>query len=223
MDEGPVRQPARGSREELSGHIGRARDGDEASIARLVEELSPILVSWAQAHLRPASLPGAIVDPEDLVQEVWLKALPRISTLQPHPNAPSRLTPALLALLGTILRSRVTDLRRQAARRRVHGGMPLPSEEPPTASSGPFTKALRSERRRLVEDALATLSERERRIYIDRLLGGMSLAELAAEHGMSTDAMTKARQRVRVKLAKVLGPQLVDDLEPDSREGPPVG
>jgi RNA polymerase sigma factor (sigma-70 family) len=201
-----------GGADQISDRIRAVVAGDPVALDWVVEWMSPLMLTWARLQIRPGA--GAGVEPEDLVQDVWLRVLPELGGLRPHPQAGQRMTPALIGLVKRILRNRVIDVRRQATRRQVQG---LPADgssgSPVALSSGPFSKALRSERRRLVQDALDRLTARERALYVRRLFEDASLDELAAEFGMNRDAVVKARQRVRQKLGALLAPQILDDLE----------
>ena len=83
--------------------------------------------------------------------------LPELGGLRPHPRAGERMTPALIGLVERILRNRVIGVRRQVQGLPADGS----SGSPVALSSGPFSKALRSERRRVVQDALDRLTARE--------------------------------------------------------------
>jgi RNA polymerase sigma-70 factor (ECF subfamily) len=50
----------------------RARGGDVKGFRELYEHVAPSLYAWARVRSRPAQ--GITVEPEDLLQEVWLRA-----------------------------------------------------------------------------------------------------------------------------------------------------
>lgn len=197
--------------EQASDRIRAVVDGDEGSLEWLVEWLSPLMLSWARTHAGA----GAATTAEDLVQDVWARVLPELRQLRPHP-ASGRWTPALLGLVRRTLRNRVIDVRRSAIRRRLTAapdGAP-PAEWPRAdSSSGPVSKALRSERRQLLQEALDRLTDRERALYVDRIFDEASIDELAAQFGMTPAAVIKARQRVRQRLSACLAPRLLDELD----------
>lgn len=197
----------------ISDRIVRVIRGDNQALEWLVEWLSPLMITWARSQLNAFS--RAIADPEDLVQDVWIKILPRLGKLQPHPQT-GRWTPAVLGLVKTTLVHRIIDIRRTAARQRMLNGAPdQPHSPAANSSSGPCARALRSERRRQVQRALDGLGERERQLYVKRLFEGTSIPELAAEFRMTGEAVIKARQRARKRLEGLLAPQLLDALEPE--------
>src|SRR5262245_26763813 len=78
------------AQDSTSCHVRRAREGDSQSIAWLVERFAPALL--AQAHYRLRSLPRGLYDPEDLVQDAWIAALPHLPSLSARD---ARYTPVL--------------------------------------------------------------------------------------------------------------------------------
>lgn len=211
MDRDSVRFPEHPGSDVISDRVRAIVRGDPIALAAIVEWLTPLMAAWTESGLGPI---GAWVDAEDVVQDVWVRVLPRLTALKPHPPDGTRYTPALLALLRRTLRNRVIDLRRQATRRRLAA---LSEEgegaDIETASSGPIGKLMRSERRQQVQVALGELTERDRSLYVRRVFERASLEELAAEFGMTRDAVIKSRQRTRKKLEAYLAPRLLDDLE----------
>jgi RNA polymerase sigma factor (sigma-70 family) len=205
--------PPEGGADEISALVRRAVAGEPGALEGLVEWLGPLMASWVRARAPEGEL--AEGEPEDLVQEVWLRVLPLLHELRPHPSEPGRLTPALLATVKRVLRNHLIDLRRRAARRRMQALPTDSSSRVPREASGrgPFSEALRRERGRLVLDALERVGPRDRELYVRRIFEEASLDELAAEFGMSRAAVIKARQRARHVLAEVLAPQVLDELE----------
>src|SRR5262245_59213008 len=60
-------------------HVRRARVGDEDSLAWVVERFSPLLRVAAEHRL--GRVLRSIYEPDDLVQEVWLVALPKLAEI----------------------------------------------------------------------------------------------------------------------------------------------
>ncbi|MCA8950157.1 MAG: sigma-70 family RNA polymerase sigma factor [Planctomycetes bacterium] len=213
MDDSESEKNAPASADEISGWIHKASDGCPAALEQLIDWLSPMLLSWAR--LQAGSGAPWPLAPEDVVQDVWIQVLRKLGSLAPHGDT-GRMTPALLGIARRILRDRVIDIRRSATRHRLVLTLHPTGESEAAlaaAGSGPITRATRSERRQLVEAALDRLTQKERALYVRRLIEGLSIDELGAEYGMSADAVIKARQRVRQKLAVFLAPQVLEDLE----------
>ncbi|MFK7741973.1 MAG: RNA polymerase sigma factor [Planctomycetota bacterium] len=202
-----------GSPDATSQLIRKAVAGDRAALEELADWLHPLMATWAHWQLRNATHFASSA--EDLVQDVWLQMLPKLTSLRAHPRS-RRMTPALLAVMRRALRNRVIDVRRAAARRAMgtlHDGDD--NAELAASNTGPLTQAVRTERRLVIERALARLSVRDRVLYTKRIFEGTSLQELADEFQLSIDGVLKARQRARRLLAKTGGSELLALLEPE--------
>jgi RNA polymerase sigma factor (sigma-70 family) len=88
-----------------SFHVQRAETGDPVSLEWVVRRFSPVLL--AQAKFRLGARLRTLIDPEDLVSEVWAIALRRLAELGTRDG---RKTPVLLRFLTTTLLNRVNDL-----------------------------------------------------------------------------------------------------------------
>lgn len=105
-EEAEGRRPAENEpADETSLRVRRALRGEPSSLEWLVDRFSPLLL--VQARYRMQGPMRRHVDPHDLVQDVWLRALPRLGDFT---SRGGRFTPALLAYLGTLLRNRARDL-----------------------------------------------------------------------------------------------------------------
>ena len=51
----------------------RVQKGDRAAFQRLYDKVAPSLYAWTRLRLQGG--PGAGLDPQDVLQEVWLRAL----------------------------------------------------------------------------------------------------------------------------------------------------
>lgn len=205
-------------RELDSDGIRAAIGGDEAALACLIDTFSPWMLAWSRLYLRDnVRLP---MEPEDLVQDVWMRLLPELQKLQPHPES-GRWTAAMMGVMKTTLRNRVIDVRRAALRSKLHlwskpvndGEHSASGPSVADSSSGPVAKLLRSERQLAVRAALEQLTPRERDIYVKRIFEDATIDELASEFGMSPDAVIKARQRVRHRLEGILSSWILDQLD----------
>ncbi|MCA8950942.1 MAG: sigma-70 family RNA polymerase sigma factor [Planctomycetes bacterium] len=201
------------NRGEVSEWIHAAAGGSRPALERVIDWLSPLMLSWARLQAGPHA--GWPVSPEDVVQDVWLRTLPKLPHLAPHAASGGRLTPALLGVVRHVLRHRVIDLRRAATRNRLQSLQDTSRSEPGFAakSSGPLAKAERSERFRLVQAALDKLTCKERALYVKRLFEELSIDELCAEFDMNREAVVKARQRVRHKLKAFLAPHFLPQFD----------
>src|ERR1043165_7489668 len=90
---------ARGDDADLTSvHVRAALDGDSTSLEGIISHFSPFLL--AQARYRLGRHLRGRYDPEDLVQQTWCVALPKLDRIVPRDG---RCTPVLLRFLGTVL------------------------------------------------------------------------------------------------------------------------
>lgn len=191
-------------------HARGAVAGDGASTTWLVERLSPLLL--AQARYRLGHSLRAHCDPADLVQDVWVRALPHLAALQPQGG---RLTPVLLRYLGVTLLHRVRDL----MEKHVLG---KPAAVPADATSrgaeladdhtGVVRFVLRQERVQAVHEVLAALEPRDREVLVLRGIEQRGNAEVAALLGIGADAASMRYTRALERLRAVLPADLIDEL-----------
>jgi len=198
-------------RADLSTRLRAAMLGNVGSLEQLVDQLSPLMTAWSHAHLRRDA--SCRADPEDIVQDVWIKILPQLAELTPHPTD-GRISSALLALLKTVLVRRTIDVWRASLRDKAKPAATVTAELP-APSSGPLRKLERSERDRLIRAALDEIPQRDRELYVRRIFEDLSPAELGDLYGMTRVAVVKARQRVRKRLEGILTATVLQDLEAD--------
>src|SRR5688572_6370416 len=166
-----------------------ARRGDPAALARVFDLLAGELLLLA-AHLVP---PG--VDPEDLLQGTFLRAIEQRAKFDP--KRPVR--PWLVGILGNLARE---------ARRRA-GRVPDPARVRATIDEEPAEGAATQELEDAVARALAGLSRLDRQVLNLRLVHGMNDAQIA--HALAVPLPTaKARlRRGLVRLRQTLPAGLV--------------
>jgi RNA polymerase sigma factor (sigma-70 family) len=200
--------------ESLSGRVRGAASGSQDDLSWVIEQLSPLMVTWAQMQLGSGS--GLPFDPEDIVHDVWVRTLPALGELHPHPDD-GRMSSGLVALLRTALLHRIVDLKRQeiARRTRALSATSLDLADRPTSSSGPVQRAVRGDHHQHVLAALQEIPARDRELYVRKIFEDMRLHELATEYGMTRDAVLKVRQRVRRRLEGLLTSTVLEDLESD--------
>ena len=180
----------------------RAAAGEREAAGEIYDRYAPLV----RAILLDAT--GSLAEANDSVQEVFLRALPRLGQLR----RPER----LCAWLIGIARRQGTEYRRQAGRRR-RGFAPLVGDvaaaAADTASNDTVSNdtvsndTVSNETAELVRQAIGELPERERMaVHIHYLCG--EPAEVAREAlGLSASGFYKllerARGRLRVRLFKV--------------------
>jgi RNA polymerase sigma factor (sigma-70 family) len=155
-----------------------AREGDERAWATLYRELAPAVLGY----LRGSNAP----EPEDVLSEVFLQAardLPRFEGGERD----------FRAWVFTVAHHRVIDARRAAARRPAE-----PVAEPPepegAAAPGAAEAALSQVALEEMHEGLAALTEDQRAVLLLRILGDLTVEEVAGALGKRPGAI-KALQR----------------------------
>lgn len=188
-----------------------AIDGDRDSLGWLVAHLSPLLL--AQARWRLGASLAHVAEPEDLVQEAWLVALPRLRELEPRNG---RITPVLLRFLATSIVHRVNNLARDALRR---GGRTTPFAIEPDAvadeRSGVVTAAIRAEHRGQLLTAIEALEPIDRDVLMLRGVEQRARQTTAEVLGITGDAVAMRFSRALGRLRAFLPASLCDDLAAD--------
>ena len=208
---GPNRQESHRPSDSTSYLVRRSVAGDLDALDRLVARLSPLLLSHARFRL------GAVLsrhcDPEDLVHEAWLVALPRLSELG---TRDSRHTPVLLGFLSTTILHLVRNLARKHVRSSAGGaagtGRPGSVHEIPSEQSGVVTKALRAESSAEVHRQLERLGDVDRRIVILRGIEQQSNVTVGLLLGMEPKTVSKRYHRALAHLRQLMPDSVFDEL-----------
>ncbi len=195
--------PSPGSHELTSLHTRRAIDGDVVSLEWLVERLAPLLVAHADYRLGPMLRPYH--EAEDLVQEAWMTAFRRLSTLELDDG--QRAAPTLLKFLSTTITLQVQNLLRRHLRggRQLRRGAAETLDELPAEASGVITRSIRRERHDAVSQAIEELTGADREVVLLRGVEQLPNKTVATVLGLSEAAVAKryerALGRLRGKLA----------------------
>ena len=192
---------------DTSVQLRHAIDGDPQSLGWLVAHLSPLLL--AQARWRLAGGMAHVVDAEDLVQEAWLVALPRLHELVPRDG---RLTPVLLRFLATTIVHRVNNLVRDTLRRGPATAGNGVAEGVADERTGVVTAAVRDEQRRQLLVTIEALEPIDREVLLLRGVEQRSQATTAALLGVSGDAVAMRFSRALERLRAQLPSSLLADL-----------
>lgn len=178
--------------EDTDFHADRAREGDATGFSTLYGRLAPALYAWARFRLHGPM--RAAVDAEDIVQEVWWRALEAFPGFQPRGPG------AFRAWIFSI----ATNVFRELARRRSPSRNARVETLPPDLSAE-ITSITRNlarndEATRLIDD-LSRLDDDDRRLVLHCGLEGLTARDAAPLLGISAEAVKKRWQRLRVTLA----------------------
>jgi RNA polymerase sigma-70 factor, ECF subfamily len=176
--------------------VVRAQTGDRPAVEALLQRSVPQLKRWAHGKL-PAAARGSL-DTGDLVQETVLHVLRRLDTFQP------RHVGAMQAYLRQSVLNRIRDEIRKIGRH------PAPSELPEDMSSeepSPLERAIEAEAVSRYNQALTTLTPRDRQLVVARIEAQWSHDEIARHFRMSTPdaarmAVSRALRRLLDSLKK---------------------
>jgi RNA polymerase sigma-70 factor (ECF subfamily) len=208
-------EPADPTASPTSVHVHRAVAGDLGSLAWLVERFSPVLLAQARHRIGPALRRWC--DPEDVVSDVWIVAVRRITDLR---AASDRGAAALVQYLGTVLVRRVRDLARLAAARQAAGEAGDPARETPVskleaATTGIVSSAVRHERSRALSDAIDALDPDDRQVVMLRGIEGASLEEAGAVMNITPGAVAVRYHRALKRLRDAVPGSVLADFADD--------
>jgi RNA polymerase sigma-70 factor (ECF subfamily) len=174
----------------------RLREDGPASFRALYERIAPSLFAWARIR---AGVDGTVrADPEDLMQEVWLRALEEINEYDP-----TRAT--FRAWIFGIAKNVLYEQWRQRG-----GRAPNPRATDASAALEAWPDVATTIRTKLVRDEAIELllAHAEKLDPIDKKLllscgfEDMSCTEAATRFGIGADAAIKRWQRLREHLAE---------------------
>jgi len=190
---GPAREQFASEVSEDATWVAAARDGDRAAFGRLYERYAPMVHGVLLAKI-------PVGDVDDLVQDVFIRALRRLSTL--------RETGSFGAWLTAIARNMANDYHRRSIPEEALTENASDHEIQVGTSSGDHAGPAAG-----VLEAVRSLPDTYRETLILRLVEGMTGPEIAARTGMTHGS-------VRVNLHRGME-QLRARLSPDkSRNGP---
>lgn len=180
----------------------RVRDGDAAAFERLVGMWQDRLVTLFLHHT------GDHSTAEDLAQEVFLRVYRARASYKP--------TAKFTTWIHTIANNVASDLRQRAYRRKEHG-VPMSASASSSmvgldhlavAASGllPARAADRAELQAVVQQALATLNERQRMAVLLAKFEQCSHEEIATAMGLSVPAVKSLLFRARDQLRSAIEP-----------------
>jgi RNA polymerase sigma-70 factor (ECF subfamily) len=171
------------------------KDGDRSAFESLYTHLAPTIFAWSSMRIRP-SLRGQ-VDPGDVVQEVFLRALKGFANFDPE-------GPSIRAWLFRIAKNVLLEAGRAGQKHRVAGAGSntrfLQLKGVPDSITAISVRLARDENMAAFNKAIEALKDEERALVIHCGLEGMLHAEVAERLGLNSETVTKRWQRLRKKL-----------------------
>jgi RNA polymerase sigma-70 factor, ECF subfamily len=185
---GPVRERSAPELSEDAKLVDAARDGDRAAFGHLYERYARMVHGVLLARVPPG-------DVDDLVQDVFMKALRRLSTLRES------------ARFGAWLAAITRNLANDYYRRSVPEDQ-LTDDAPDHESKRGISGGDREGQAAAVLDAVRRLPEAYRETLILRLVEGMTGPEIAARTGMTHGSVRvnlhRGMEQLRAKLSSNL-------------------
>ncbi|MCB9833851.1 MAG: RNA polymerase sigma factor [Planctomycetes bacterium] len=179
------------------GQAERAAKGDRTSLTRLYERLAPALYAWAAIRIHPRH--RGRLDPLDVVQDTWWRALNSFSSFDPERGS-------FRAWIFRIATNVLTDGYRRLA---VRGQIPSVDRvcretEPASEAVAQLTSISQAVARdddvaRIIS-AVEALDADERTLLACRGLEGLGSADTALVLGIGAGACEKRWQRLRAQL-----------------------
>lgn len=184
----------RGVVEETVELTARMQSGDRTAFQALYDRLTPALYAWTQLRLQ-GSL-GSGVDPQDVLQEAWLRAVRGLESYDPAQSFRSW----IFGITKNVLLQSLRDSSRDLANGR-------PSHRRPKDFLN-FPDSVTSISSRLAKDDLvqrflayvAELAPEERQLVLYCGLEGYTSSQAAERLGILPDTALKRWQALRMKL-----------------------
>lgn len=183
--------------------LGRARDGDQAAVAQLLQREEQRLIVIVASVLRGD--PNRDERVRDVLAQVHLTALRKI------PEYDYRGSGSFGRWLAGIARREALNYLRQEGNRAARSMDATGAPDVICPATTPSAEAIRHEMRSALQQALDRLSEDHRTVILLRSFSELSSAEVAAEMGRSEEAVRALYYRAMNQLGGALKP-------PESRE-----
>jgi RNA polymerase sigma-70 factor (ECF subfamily) len=174
--------------------VARLRSGGDGEFRELYERIAPSL--WAWTRVRVGSGRRSALEPEDLLQEVWLRAIEALPRFDPE-------GPSFRAWIFGIAKNVAFEIRR----RRTANSMAFASESNsavlqswPDVVTSIRSRLSKDESVQLLLDHLATLEPVDRKLLIHCGFEDVPCNQAAVRLGLSPEAATKRWQRLRGRL-----------------------
>ena len=165
------------SAERFTSLLESARQGSEAAWQELYDGIAPVVLGYLRANGAP--------DPEDVLSEVFLQVARDVATFHGEEKG-------FRSWVFTIAHHRLIDARRHAARRPVELAAEPP--EPGDRADDAADEALARIGTEEVKRVLEAISEEQRAVLLLRVIGDLSIEDVAKAVGKRPGAV-KALQR----------------------------
>ena len=174
--------------ERFNALLGAAREGSEAAWAEIFGDLAPAVLGYLRSNRAP--------DPEDCLGEVFLQVARDLGGFEGDQRS-------FRAWAFTIAHHRMIDARRHAARRPVEFVPETP--EPRGAADDAAEEALARIGAEQVQRVLAELTPDQREVLLLRVIGDLTIEEVARAMGKRSGAVKALQRRALAAVRRALG------------------
>lgn len=184
-----------------------AKRGDAGEFARLYEHVAPAVFAWANLRLRGDH--RTVLDPSDLVQEVWMRAWRKIEDLDVD-KIPFRFWIFRIAknvLLEASRQARRPDRSGSRSSQSRAEGEPDPLQQVADSVTAVSRRIAKDEGLARFQEHVSAMDPDDRSLVVHCGLEGLGLREVGERLGISTEAAAKRWQRLRAKLRESELPQ----------------
>jgi len=174
--------------EQFTSLLGAAREGNEAAWQELYSGMAPVVLGYLRANGSP--------DPEDVLSEVFLQVARDLIKFDGDEKG-------FRSWVFTIAHHRLIDARRHSARRPVElsAEPPEPTERADDAADEALVRIGNEE----VQRVLSMLSSDQRTVLLLRVVGDMSIDDVATAVGKRPGAVKALQRRGLAAIKRELG------------------
>ena len=174
--------------ERFTSLLEAAREGSEAAWQELYDGLAPVVLGYLRANAAP--------DPEDVLSEVFLQVARDVARFEGDERG-------FRSWVFTITHHRLIDARRHSSRRPIELSPDPP--EPGDFADDAAEEALAKIGMDEVMRVLAALSPEQRSVLLLRVIGDMSVEDVAKAVGKRTGAVKALQRRGLAAVKRELG------------------
>ena len=157
------------------------------------------MYSWAAIRI-PAAL-RQVLDPDEVVQEVWLRAMEKADT---YCSTTTPFRPWVFRIAGYVFLEQLRKTARRSVPTDRDDGRGLAVSQIPAEVTSVSRRAARSESIQSLLDEVGFLSDSDRRLLLLRGLEERSHKDVAEDLGLDPTTVMKRWQRLRESLASRL-------------------
>jgi RNA polymerase sigma-70 factor (ECF subfamily) len=200
-DQGDDEDPREPGPEKDTQHLAReAKLGDAQLFAQLYERIAPALYTWASLRIRPAM--RMHVDPQDVVQEVWVRAWRAFPKFDPDQQN-FRLW--IFRIGKNVMLEAFRKVQRASA---ASAGAPGPSTKLfqlhnlPDSATNVSRRVARDEGIQKVLEWVEGLEEEDKKLFVHCGLEGLSYAEVSERMQIHYETVAKRWQSLRLRIGQ---------------------